>query len=369
MDSSISSRRFEFLDGLRGIAALMVVLFHFNSLLNDFSIHLFSGINFLFDQGHCGVEIFFILSGFVIAYSIRGRMISFSFFSNFCIKRSIRLDPPFWVVLCVLILLTLIGNLFKTTPVTVPSVADIFINFFYMSDILEVPRILPVSWTLSLEIQFYLFLILVVKLTQLIDRAQLSRASLTILGLLMLASILQNTPYAIFPAVPGLFLQRWYSFFIGTSICWTMLGMVKPIFFWINFSFVLGYALIFNNLAFETCVISLLIYSVSYADKMHSLLKGPIFQYFGKISYSLYLIHWVVGLKIIDLSVRFFGSGLHEGYPKYLLFAFAFLMTILAADVFYRVVEAPSLMFSRKFKESSTQMVLGREVLTVKINI
>lgn len=354
-----STQRYEFLDGLRGIAALLVVLFHFNNLLKDYSIHPFSQfIDWILNRGHCGVEIFFILSGFVIAYSIRSQSISSHFALTFFIRRSVRLDPPYWITLCCVIGLSMIGNLFKTTSVPLPDYTDVLTNFFYLADLLQIPRILPVSWTLFLEIQFYLFLILFVKFLQFVNTIsssggsflKMSFISYILLVLLMTLSILQNTPYHLLPSIPGLFLDRWYSFFIGCLACWSMLKMIHPTFFWINWILIGSFAYFFDSSVYETCLVSMLIYLFAIKNKLHCYLNHFIFQYLGKISYSLYLIHWIVGLKIIDLSIRFFGSSMDSHINIMLLLAFSLSMTFLSSIFFYHLIELPCLNLSKKIK-------------------
>ena len=355
-------QRFEFLDGLRGIAALLVVVFHFNNILIQNEIFPFPKIiNWILAQGEFGVEIFFVLSGFVIAYSIRNYRISISFAGNFFIKRSIRLDPPYWMTLLILTSLTILGNFFKAVPMPLAPIDDILINSLYLSDIMDIPRILPVSWTLALEIQFYMFYILLVSFIQFLnskfskdkDAVSMSVPALIILNALMLVSLLQNTPHALLPSIQGLFVYKWYSFFIGCLACWSMLKFIPSAFFWINFSFIGMYALNVHSGAYATCLVSLIIYGVAMKDKMHSFLTSFIFQYLGKISYSLYLLHWVVGLKVMDISLRNTDVFHHSLGALLLLLAVAISTSIFAADIFYRFIELPSLKFSQQFKNRS----------------
>ena len=84
------SPRFLFIDGLRGIASLAVVIYHLGP-----AGHLAGRLNqfvpvpivAIFTRGGLGVAIFFVLSGFVIAYSQRGARVTARYFGNFAFRR------------------------------------------------------------------------------------------------------------------------------------------------------------------------------------------------------------------------------------------------------------------------------------------
>ena len=77
------------LDGLRGVAAVMVVLFHmFEGSARDFQFHTDQIIN----HGYLSVDFFFMLSGFVIGYAYDDRWEKMNLW-NFCKRRLVRLQP------------------------------------------------------------------------------------------------------------------------------------------------------------------------------------------------------------------------------------------------------------------------------------
>src|SRR5579871_5793528 len=78
---------FEVLDGLRGSAALMIVLFHIQGITVDFR-----PAKVLFHHGHLAVDFFFCLSGFVIAYAYDERWSKMSV-GQFMKARMFRLHP------------------------------------------------------------------------------------------------------------------------------------------------------------------------------------------------------------------------------------------------------------------------------------
>ena len=56
-------------------------------------------LDWLCEQGHLGVEVFFVLSGFVITHALRPLRMCPSVVGRFVLRRSIRLDPAYWAVL------------------------------------------------------------------------------------------------------------------------------------------------------------------------------------------------------------------------------------------------------------------------------
>ena len=98
-------RRVPYLDGLRAMAILSVVLYHAVRHNPSLGAHPYSPWGFVLRQGH-GVELFFVLSGFCLAYPALARLhydgITTVDLARFSVRRFIRIMPPFWIALCVL---------------------------------------------------------------------------------------------------------------------------------------------------------------------------------------------------------------------------------------------------------------------------
>lgn len=88
-------KRIKELDSLRGIAALMVVLYHYTFRFHEKYSYSFLYDVFNFEYGHLGVELFFMISGFVIYMSIKNINSPLDFLK----KRFYRLYPLFWLSL------------------------------------------------------------------------------------------------------------------------------------------------------------------------------------------------------------------------------------------------------------------------------
>src|SRR5207244_3567232 len=135
--------RFLFLDSLRGLAALSVALFHcFNhwvSPIHDqLALVLPRPVQVLLEHADLGVEIFFVLSGFVIAHSLFGHAVTPRFAGNFALRRSLRLDPPYWTMILIsvawpyLLMPTLVHGMFARLG----GVGGMLVNMLYLPDLM-----------------------------------------------------------------------------------------------------------------------------------------------------------------------------------------------------------------------------------------
>ncbi|MET9490361.1 acyltransferase [Nocardia sp. NPDC006630] len=144
--------RFEFLDALRGLAALAVVIHHCSEVLWPGYIRFSTEY---FGAGVFGVIVFFIVSGFIIPASLeRGRSLG-----AFWAGRFFRLFPLFWGCLIAALILHAVG-VYGGPPGWMASPAwNIFTNFTMAHWFLSGPnsQMVIVAWTLSYELVFYMF--------------------------------------------------------------------------------------------------------------------------------------------------------------------------------------------------------------------
>ena len=143
------------LDGWRAVAASMVLISHFlahqhTRVISRFPVFA-SEIKFM---AYLGVQIFFVISGFVICRLLLREEARYGSFSikAFYLRRVCRILPPFYVYLAILVVLSMFG----TIEVTGSQIAKaaLFLGDFHS---LSAPWFTGHSWTLAVEEQFYLF--------------------------------------------------------------------------------------------------------------------------------------------------------------------------------------------------------------------
>ncbi len=136
---------------MRGIACLLVLAFHVALQLDTY--YGISWPRLLFSQGYAGVDLFFVISGFVIAYSSQSLLGRPTFFGRYWLKRLVRVYPLYWLVL----ILSIVG-LILTAPDKVPTGTVPAVIEHWLAVALLIPgheAVNAVSWSLSYELYFY----------------------------------------------------------------------------------------------------------------------------------------------------------------------------------------------------------------------
>ncbi|RFU23439.1 acyltransferase family protein [Geodermatophilus marinus] len=147
------------LDGLRLVVALMVALYHYlgRESASDFwgvDVHrVFPNADFLAHYGWLGVQIFFVISGFVICMSSWGKSVG-----QFATSRVVRLYPVYWAAIC----LTFLVVTFVPTVIEAPTLGAVLANMTMFQEGLGARHVDGVYWTLWVELRFYLLFALVV---------------------------------------------------------------------------------------------------------------------------------------------------------------------------------------------------------------
>jgi peptidoglycan/LPS O-acetylase OafA/YrhL len=193
------------IDLLRFVAALSVVLFHYSfrgCAADDLSVMGYPPLAPLFKYGYLGVELFFMISGFVILMTASGRGLQ-----AFVVSRIVRIYPAFWAC-CTVTFLTI---LFIGKPPYSATFAQYVVNLTMLSGFAGVLPIDGAYWTLFVELRFYA-LVGVVLATGRIRRIQ------TLLLLWLLASAaMEIRPVS---TVRQSLISDYAAFFIAGAACW-----------------------------------------------------------------------------------------------------------------------------------------------------
>ena len=346
-----SHGRLKFIDGLRGIASAWVALYHlygFGHLIQPLSKFFPRILTLLFIHGDLGVSIFFVISGFVMALSQRGARIDLKYFGNFALRRSLRLDPPYWLTLWAAVLLIRISAGHSPGIEKHVAIGDVVISMFYLQEFLHRPEVLNIAWTLCYEVQFYIVLTLFCAIGQRLLPKRWQTAYLLIFiptGLWSIATY----AYAGSAQPAGLFIDRWYMFVFGVLAFWSWDRQIHPGWFW-GFTGIAAVVFCFR-FDFEAAAsvgAALLVGIVSLIPgAMENYLGNRPLQFLGRISYSLYLVHTLVGQKLMQLSVKYVHGS---EFRAVLVFLVACIATVIAAWCLYFFVERWGIALGKRVK-------------------
>lgn len=301
------------IDCLRGIAALAVVWYHCtvgSGVIQDGWLYR-SG-----QYGWLGVEMFFVISGFIIPYSLHKAGYRSADFGRFLVKRIARLDPPYFADILLCIALSYVVTLapgFRGAPphYTWPQLAA---HVAYVNSFVHLRWVNVVFWSLGIEFQYYLLIGLAFPL--LVARGRGVRFGF--LALLLALSMLIRAESLVFRYLP--------LFVAGMLAFQSRAGLISTRALFIG----LAVTAIAGPIAIVGIVTALVIRFVE--------LPASRLTRFGAISYSLYLLHVPIGGKIMNLGGRF----AHSTPALAALLAAAVIASIAAAAVFYRYVELPA---------------------------
>lgn len=349
-----TTHRLAGIEAIRGVAALAVVLYHFPAALQDL-LGFSAPIAAVFRNGNLGVDAFFILSGFVIALSLRSGPWTGRYFGRFVLRRSIRLDPPYWFAIALEVFLGWLGVRFFGDPsYDFPNAADLGAHLFYLQGLLGRMQVSDVFWTLCFEIQFYLALVGLVVLahTRAVSVLISPRPLLgTVLVLVTALSLAVRNGWMTSPN-DGLAIIRAYQFAMGVTmfllatqrISWpAAMALIVPI---------IGIRLLDGAVAEVLVMIAAAgaCYAALRSPRFNRATDGRVLQLLGRISYSLYLYHasivWRVATVALKLVPRY-GIGM-----AWLGLVGGIGGSIAFAWVLNRVLETPMMQVSRRVKLS-----------------
>jgi hypothetical protein len=361
IDSADAVRRFEYIDGLRGLASVMVAVAHLSQAAAAKHPGIFGeGVQELAELGRYGVQIFFVLSGFVIAHSVMSGAHSFTYLGRFAGRRFVRLDLPYWSVIAFeLALLWVSGKVMVEYMRDLPPLPDILSHAVYLQEFLGYEHILPVFWTLCYEVQFYLVFVL-----SLVLLAKLREAGVSATMVRKVASVALAVSFCVSLAIylgqlphlhRALFVDRWFQFAFGVITYLYCRGLCDSRWIVAAVGTCVVAGVLFGADAYRiastslTAATGLAIVASLRVQWWNALLIGPTMQFLGRISYSLYLLHLCVGWRTVVLVRELFGAS-YSTLHAYFAFAIGMAASIAAASVMYMLIERPSIALARRIR-------------------
>lgn len=325
-------QRLDYLDFLRGIAVLLVLLAHTHHFFNYEPFSQWSGI------GARGVQLFYIVSGFTIYYIYQNKLNTSLDIKNYMIKRAFRILPLYFLVLPIYFIVFGVNKDYEY-PLFNLITHYLLINGFFPE---YINSILRVEWSIFVEFMFYIVFAMIFYKFKNISIIKLLIISFMISVLSASASMvfykddmnmrtyLYLSPYF-----------QFYNFFIGIFIA----SLNKNITLYKSKIFLISMILSFvfigffiNSTIIQTYISSLIFAAILLNLSFNDYKYPKVFLYIGSISFSLYLVH-------------FFFVMSYEKYITHSMINFIFLIiTIFIVSVLtYKYIEKPGIRLGKKF--------------------
>jgi peptidoglycan/LPS O-acetylase OafA/YrhL len=373
--SSSSSGRIDALDGLRAMAILLVLLHHFTPNHNS-DQGLRSIVFKIADLGWSGVDLFFVLSGFLITGILLRAKASNSPLRHFLMRRILRILPAYYLALGIIFLF--LPFVLRLYPV--PAMSAQAPYWFYVANMLfPTPDLggclqLTHFWSLAVEMQFYVLWPLVIYQfsSDTVWKVVLAAFALVVIGRIV-AVIMDVNPWVTIAWTPfradglivgsliavavhaGVRYERVRSALLVTLVAGFIFALVVTWFgksgsIWVTTKDLVTYPVLRVSLP---CALSLLYGAALWISLQRNLLSAflgsPIFKPLALYSYGTYIFHFLLS----PLFKQSFGPQIlvhwtgGQDVPIYLYFVLASSVSFALAMASYHLVEVHFLRLKR----------------------
>lgn len=351
------------LDGIRGIAILLVLVWHYFVVqlrVQDGSLLYY--LRYMGALTWSGVDLFFVLSGFLIGGILLDNKNSSNYLSTFFIRRICRILPLYFMLLLLFFILSKITSADWRWLFADPYPLWSYITFtqnYMMGDHGFGSRWLGVTWSLAIEEQFYLllpFLVLFLKTNRLI----------MLLGFMIVASPIAR--YMIDGMGSYIYtFCRADALMSGVLLAWLVR---KDGFIWLSRKYshlilalftalllVIAYLTysvtqtgdVVNHFVFAVFYSLLILLAVIFRDTSEShVLRNTLLVWLGTRSYGIYLLHQGISATVHSFNGNYQPqiSNVHDA----IFTVSALLMTLLLAELSFRYYEKPFIRFGHRLR-------------------
>lgn len=346
-----SVNKIEFIQSLRGIAALCVVLYHGSYWTGKWAE---TTKEIFFAAGYFGVSLFFVISGFIMVITTKKYDGSLSYVKTFMIKRFMRIWPAYFIATVVSFILLAGASWFANLDNLIYLARSML---FMPSGTAPAPTfgtpVLSVGWTLTYEMIFYVFFAISMLAGKLRWLAFYSCTALFLIGIpTYISGDFSTTPTfdygfrsillglitspIIWMFVSGVVIGQIYTSRIrikNETFCWMM------VLFSVTFTiaqYVSGSRIGHGIFEWGTSIVPLMLCLTIASKTIH--IKIPKYLvYLGDISFSLYLMHVLMQGVTLHFLVYIGLGGFAQGISSLIMTT---LMSIIAAGIFYKYVES-----------------------------
>ncbi|WP_316759900.1 acyltransferase [Pedobacter aquatilis] len=297
---------------IRATASMGVAIFHLGGKVIP-----------ILNYGWLGVQMFFVLTGFVICWSLPANY-SLADFPKFLYKRIMRIEPPYIFSIILVLVFAFINN----QNLAQISLTNILFHIAYLNNFFSNDYLSPVYWTLGIEFQFYLLIGAIFPF--IFKNKYVAIVSMIILNLITFffavkySVIINYIPFFTIGILIYLYKKNQIS---GIELCF-LLGINAG-------SLYLGTG---YPQTIAACLTGAIILFIKKSNK--------VIDFFSKISFSLYLTHDIIGSKIVIFLGNIFPAK--NFLTKSFAFSIGLTSAVVFAYLFYLIIEKKFFLLSKK---------------------
>ena len=339
-----SSKKIYSLQALRAYAAILVCFVHVHHCIAIYATHfkipqypVLASLDSFFTSG---VDLFFVISGFIISYVMSNRESDPAYCKKFILKRILRIYPPYWIVVTAYLLYTI---LLKGRELSMGTLLSYALYPGY--------RVIAISWSLTFEMLFYFLATAALFLTLRKGNLYIVLTGLVSLFYVGGAFLPPRVDYhgltmspLVFEFIFGILIFKLFekNYLLNLKQALMALAAYLAIILWninsppldINFEYVARWGL----------SSSLLVYAVISIENLGFSIPKLLTK-IGDSSYSLYLTHPLIMMFIVVLWTKL---NVPPMVPASILAYLLVLASIAISFIFYKFIEKPLLVQSQK---------------------
>lgn len=351
----IENKKYLYIDCLRGVAIILVIMNHINGFLNTNVLYSFfpSFLEAFIVNTRFGVQLFFIVSAFTLMMSIYNRKEEIHALRSFYIRRFFRIAPMYYLAI-IYFTGAFLNFTLSSEGWSNVSLKGLILSFFFLNGLLPstINSYVPGGWSITVEFMFYIILpLLFIKIKSTNSAILFIVISMFISALLFY--LLKDTSFQYYHYLDYYLINQLPIFGLGILAYYISKNKVELSLSYlflllVGVYFVNDYLLI-NKAQYYGFIFFFLLLATSLNQK---LLKWNFLATVGKYSFSLYLVHFI----IIDITNRFIHISIEDYVTNFfnaiiiyiISFIILFTLSLIVSIASYKYIEIPGQNLGRK---------------------
>ena len=340
-----SPHRSGLIDTLKGVCCLLILTHHlaFYGPMSDAAYSLIPGtIDFLFEYGRMAVSVFLVIGGFLTGQIIcRPNVFVKKSVAEFIWSKYVRLVIPYLAAIGLAIICSFIASRWMqhSSLSSSPETAQLTSHLFLLQNLLGYESLSAGLWYVEIDFQLFLATLLLVFLVEKLAPATWSYTSThsISMGILALLTISSLFIFNLNDTLDTTFLYFYSSYGLGILVAYiTREKATYFLLFLLSVIVALSLYLHFRERILISLITAALLCTAHQQDWMNTRIWQNPITYLGKMSYSIFLVHFPISLLF---SALFYHLYPHNPEMNLVGMGLSAITSLIVAAIFYRIIE------------------------------